>query len=241
MIIRNKPKNWTVKQYMQLLQSSFISSFQTNSEKITELKHLLFITRKKLFLEQNKDLFQNKANSTTATSTTTTTKSPNLEDLFQKFQELQAKESKVAQLENVTAQFNSNLDFLTNLIKLKTIDKNFRMNENSNELIMQCLSSFLDQLQHFFFKTSLLTDSENISPEASKTKTQSSQLSIPIDSLLHGLQVFLNVYDIEWLYYFRGTLIERIETFIKNLVKFIINFPNSQKQVSQSLNLNVLL
>jgi len=219
-IIANKPENLTIEQYMQLFHANFSVFYVSNREQISQLKNLLFSTKKQLFIEQNKEILQKAQESQNKQENK---KETSLECLFKNFQILEKSRESLLGSENITAQFSSNLDFLSNLIKLKTVEKSFRLNENSVELITQCLSMFINQIRHFYF--------ERETKQTETKQTNCKKLTIPVDTLLHSLQVFLNVYDIEWLYYLRSSLIENIRQFVKDLIKFIINFPRNKKVV----------
>jgi hypothetical protein len=47
-------------------------------------------------------------------------------------------------------------------------------------------------------------------------------LTFPLDSLVHALQIFLNIFQIEWLYYLRSSLLDSLNDFIDEIIKFIL-------------------
>ena len=212
-IIRNKPKNMKICDYVHLLQATFCKYFKRNSEQIVELKALLLETRKQLFMAENRQLFkvqesdENKKNS--------------IEGLIDKFQKLQTEQNKFLKLDYLNAELTSNADFMSNLIKLKSIEKNFTLNKTTTELIIDCSSLFLSQIQFFFFKSKLVS--------CGLMPTELDLSPIPIDGLLHSLQVFLNVFSIEWVYFARNILMRTIEQFIDSLTQFILKHSISEK------------
>ncbi len=206
-----------------MLQANFCAFYTSNSQQIVQLKSLLFTTRKQLFLEQNKETLCNAQDLSDK-------KESGLDNLFKKLKLIEEKNLDLISSENIRAQFSSNLDFLTNLIKLKSVEKTFRLNENSIDVIAQCLTIFLNQIRQLFFESDFIIGL-NKQTETNNTTFKKPKFSIPIDTLLHSLQVFLNIYDIEWLYYIRSNLIEKIRLFIKDLIKFILNFPRTGELV----------
>lgn len=212
----------------------------SNRDQINDLKFLLLEAKKQLFLVENKEIL-NKADE----QNEVTNKTDKIDDLFNKFETIQKAQKKSKTFEKMNLKFKSNVEFLTNLIKLKSIEKNFKMKEVKNETIFECLRSILNQIQYFFFQTDLLIDIEKLvndpvlsfeinnetEPILNQTANSSSEqvFPIPVDSLLHSLQMFVNVYDIEWLYYLRKSLFDLIKEIVENLARFIIEFPRSQK------------
>ncbi len=196
--------------------------YTSSAERIDLLKHQLFETRKKLFVAEHKEIIDNIGASANDQN------EPSLEMLFEKFQKLQNDTNKRTDLKE---RFNSRLELMVNLIKLKSIEKNLKLNENTKELIADCLSSFLKNISEAFFNLNIKQDhSDSLDDNPSNHKACFKEFSvIPIDSILHSLQVFLNVYDIEWFYYLRSSLIESIETFTNDLISFILNYSNSEK------------
>jgi hypothetical protein len=56
--------------------------------------------------------------------------------------------------------FKLNIDFLTNIIKLKMLEKDFKLNsQNNNETIMECLHELVQQIRFFFFEAGMLVHS----------------------------------------------------------------------------------
>ena len=213
----------------------------SNREQINDLKFLLLEAKKQLFLAKNNDILSkldepNEQNKST----------DKIDELFKKFETNQKLETKSKSIEKMNLKFKSNIEFLTNLIKLKSIEKNFKIKEVKNEAIIECLCSTLKQIQYFFFKTDLLIDIEKLSSNndfltyCNETETLSNQsdeasservFSIPIDSLLHSLQMVINVYDIEWLYYLRKSLVDLIKEFVNEIIKFIVEFPSQKVHI----------
>lgn len=186
----------------------------------------MFETRKQLFLLEHKEainVIDKKTNETSSNGA-------NLDTLFEKFQTLQDENSKNIDFKK---RFNSRVELMANLIKLKSIGKNFKLNENMKELIVECLSSFLEYISQAFLKGDIKQDFDVLNDDCnysnSKKNSYKEFSEIPMDCMLHSLQVFLNVYDIEWLYYLRSSLVELIEIFVNDLINFITSFSNSEK------------
>lgn len=186
----------------------------------------MFETRKQLFLLEHKEAINKidkKANEKTSNGT-------NLETLFEKFQTLQNDNNKNIDFKQ---RFNSRVELMANLIKLKSIGKNFKLNENMKELIVECLSSFLEYISQSFFNGDIKPDFDILNDDCNYSSSKKNSFKefseIPMDCMLHSLQVFLNVYDIEWLYYLRSCLVELIDIFVNDLINFITSFSNSEK------------
>ena len=211
-IIRNKPENIKIRDYVHLLQTTFCKCFKRNSEQIVELKALLLETRKQLFIAENRQVFKAQESDE---------KKNSIESLIDKFKKLQTEQNKFLRLDYLNAELTSNANFMSNLIKLKSIEKNFTLNKTTTELIIDCSSLFLNQIQFFFFKSKLVS--------CGTTPNELDLSPIPIDGLLHSLQVFLNVYSIEWVYFARSSLIGIIEQLIDSLTQFILKHSISEK------------
>jgi hypothetical protein len=231
-IIRSKPAHIDLIDYVYLLQATFYTSYRSNSEKILSLKKLLLEARRELFLMQNKEMLE-RVNNQDEIQIDSSYKA-----LTDKFEEMKNKQLRLKVYENSKMKLKKNIEFLTNLIKLKSVGKNFKINDTSNDLILKCLSELLKQIYDFFFKSNLIVESfdrqdfDEIASEIDMTEVDSYSFPISIDSLLHSVQVFLNVFDIEWLYYLRQHLILDIEKFIDDLIAFIFNFQINEKVFS---------
>lgn len=190
------------------------------------IKYQLFETRKQLFLLEHKEAINEidiKDNQKISNGT-------DLETLFDKFNKIQNYNNEKI---NFKQRFNSRVEFMANLIKLKSIGKSFKLNEKTKELIVECLRSFLENISQAFFDGEIKQDFDILNEDckySNRKKDAYCEFSdIPMDCMLHSLQVFLNVYDIEWLYYLRSSLVDCIDIFVNDLINFISSFSNSEK------------
>ncbi|CAF0755373.1 unnamed protein product [Brachionus calyciflorus] len=239
-IIRNRPKDLSLDQYLQLLRVNFTHVHEKFSDEIQQLRLRLLDAKKEIFYLKTKEIIKDldgKLDEKTLGQLLDTTKKFNYSKNESKFQDL-------------ITQFNSNLEFITNLIKLKTIDKDFKENQSvDQETLLDCLNEFLSQIKKFLFNYEFKQDiSSNIPSSFIVTDTidtnepivskepndESFCITFPIESILHGVQVFLNLFEIEWFYYLRNKLIEQIVLLIDEIVRFIIKF-DSKKANNQKL------
>lgn len=158
-------------------------------------------------------------------------------------------ESRKNEIENsyeslkLTEQYKINLDFITNIAKLKAI-KNFKFDQNiDNQMLKDCMSQLIDHIRIFLFEYSL-KDEKSSNEESSfivtdtiesinqtqnlQLKQKSYKLKFPFESILHGIQVFVNLFDVEWFYTVRNMLIDQIVLFIDELVKFMVKFKSTE-------------
>ena len=253
-ILRNKPDNLSAKQFTQLIQLSFRESYNKNKEIIAQLKDSLLKCKQENYLLKNKSSFEDF--DTPASSLIATT----AENSHLNFSRLKNPEHNktfvnINQYAQMKENYERNMEFLTNLVKLKIIGKNFQLDEKV-ETIIETLKQFLQQIKYFFFfnyekvseENELACQSQSQADSAisisyssylestlddtgnsfvqSQLKEKESNLKIfysfPFDSLVHALQIFLNIFQIEWLYYLRSNLLELLNDFIDDLVKFIL-------------------
>ena len=61
-----------------------------------------------------------------------------------------------------------------------------------------------------------------------KSNNTMPNMTFPIESILHGVEMFLNLYEIEWFYYLRNKLLDQIVEFIDETVRYIITFDSKK-------------
>lgn len=233
-IIRTKPKDLSLDQYLQLLRVNFSKTHEKYSEQLKNLKKSLLDAKKEIFYLKTQDQLKQ-----TQISLDSAIGTANLSNTNEKQNE---KLSNSKKFNEFNKQFCSNLDFITNLIKLKTIDKNFKKNQDINqETVCECLSQILEQIRTFLFEyeffdehsSAIITDTVDLNmTQINESKILPEgvlNIAFPLESILHSLQLFLNLYEIEWFYYLRNKLIDQIIVFINDLVKFMIQFETSKK------------
>jgi hypothetical protein len=240
-IIRQKPVNMTLKEFISLLQLKYKAAYTENKMKIKRLENELLKVQQELFLLKNRESIE-KFHITTQeigdynnktldnyiqSSLTSTSTEASLSDLcFKSFHDVSKNKQK----------YESHRNFLINLVKLKIIGKNFNINENT-QMILNTLKEFLGQIKYFLFETSNIVDTMATSqsiPYEPYTQTSDNsikhlyQCSYSYDCLIHSLQIFLNIFQVEWLYYLRSTLIDDILQFIDDIVRLILEYDNSK-------------
>ena len=226
-------------QFTKLIQFTFRESYNSNKEIISQLKDSLLKCKQENYVLKNKDLIN---------------KTENLLNVQQDIgnhlnlsqcktnENMASKFVNINQYTKMKENYEANIEFLTNLIKLKIIGKNFQLDEKV-ETIIETLKKFLEQIRYFFLlnknkeidvveashadlgiNMSLDLDSTfNDQHDNSKMEEDIvKQLTFPFDSIVHALQIFLNIFQIEWLYYLRSNLLESLNDFIDELVKFIL-------------------
>jgi hypothetical protein len=223
----------SAKQFTKLIQFSFRESYNSNKEIISQLKDSLLKCKQENYLLKNKNLID---------------KTENLQQdignhlnssQFKTNENATCKFIKIDEYTKMKENYESNIEFLTNLIKLKIIGKNFQLDEKVDTII-DTLKQFLEQIRYFF----LLNKSNNkelnsvdasqadsgINMSLDSTFNDNSKmeediatpLTFPLDSLVHALQIFLNIFQIEWLYYLRSSLLDSLNDFIDEIIKFIL-------------------
>lgn len=242
-IIRNKPENLKLEDFLKLLQAKFVHTFQRQGDEIKILKLKL--------LESNKEIFELKNNnnnnlfttpSTTDSDSRSSVEPKNKSNPYFLHEEI-TKNTDPIKMSQMLKSFCSNIEFVANLVKLKEVERNFKLNKIDQELILDWLKIFLEQLHGFFFQMNFEGDEtidqsrilkditncyENVQ-NSFQAKSSIPVLSFPIESILHGVQVFLNIYQIEWLYYLRNKLIDSIVPFIDDIVDFMIHNDSNNK------------
>jgi hypothetical protein len=235
----------TAKQFTKLLQFSFRESYNENKEIISKLKDSLLKCKQDNYLLKNKDLDLDKSQ----------TNDPNVQN-YLNYTQFKSKNiansfANIDQYIKMKQNYELNMEFLINLVKLKIIGKNFQLDENV-ETIIETLKQFLEQIKYFFLfdYNKTFENNEQQTTDISQTQQQLSQqskadsgismsyassassyfesstfnetnesfkqkekrnddnddeirffYSFPYDSLVHALQIFLNIFQIEWLYY----------------------------------------
>lgn len=221
-IIRNKPNNLTLDQYLKLLRINFSQIHGHFSNKIQDLKLKLMEAKREIFYLKNKDFLDQKNDHANIESKKT--------EIGNSYESLK-----------LTEQYKINLEFITNIAKLKAI-KNFKFDQNiDNQMLKDCMSQLIDHIRIFLFEYILKNENEKSSAEESlfivtdtiESINQSQNLHLepnlynlvfPFESILHGVQVFVNLFEVEWFYSVRNMLIDQIILFIDELVKFMVKF-----------------
>jgi hypothetical protein len=253
----------TAKQFTKLLQFSFRESYNENKEIISKLKDSLLKCKQENYLLKNKDLDLDKSQINDVPNVQnylnyTQFKSKNIANSF----------ANIDQYIKMKQNYELNMEFLINLVKLKIIGKNFQLDENV-ETIIETLKQFLEQIKYFFLfdynktfenneqQTTDISQTQQLLSQQSKADSGISMsyasssssyfestlnetneslkqkekrnddeirffYSFPYDSLVHALQIFLNIFQIEWLYYLRSNLLDLLNDFIDELVKFVL-------------------
>jgi hypothetical protein len=249
-IIRNKPPDMSLDEYMGLLRINFRESFLDNKSKIELLKSYLLDARKEILLLQNKDDIEavNKNNPKT------------IESLFNR----QITRDQKQKLDQLNEKFQSNLQFLASVVKLKSLDKETvsKLDEINNDTIIECLRCLLNQIGQFVFSVktnpdlnktannsslkfndsssyfdSQFTSASYLNSKINLTKLKppgvnsDSTIFFPIESILHSAQLFINVFEIEWFFYSRNALADQLGKLIEDLIVFILNFKHSENVI----------
>jgi len=219
-IICNRPANLSVEQYLNLLTAHFTRDYESNKEKIEQLNMLLLEKKKEICNLQNSIAKTNQSADEQAIDESLSTNQSNQTTILSRKNENKIDiASRITHIENMNSQFSSNIEFISNVIKLKSLNKSVKLNESSKETIFECLSILLKHLNMFVF------DNAN---ESSQNSLNSQVISFPVESILNSVQTFVNVFEIEWLYYLRRNLYNSIIEFIKKLVNHIIQYPANQ-------------
>lgn len=219
-IIRNKPDNLNLDQYLKLLRINFSQIHGQFSNQIHDLKSKLLEAKREIFYLKNKD------------------------SLSQNEGQISFETKKSTQPFELTEQYKLNVEFITNIVKLKSVNKNFKFDQNINhQMLKDCLSQLIEHIRIFLFEynfkdqqhsneqSSLIVSDTIESVNQSQNKEaegNSSSLTFPMESILHGIQVFVNLFEVEWFYSVRNMLIDQIVSFIDELVKFVAKFKSNQ-------------
>lgn len=225
-IIRNKPENISLDHYLKLLRINFSQIHGQFSNKIHDLKLKLLEAKREIFYLKNKELLD---------------KNDDQIDSWLKKKEIEINSDPL----RLAEQYKLNLEFITNIAKLKAINKNFKFDETINhQMLKDCLSQLIGHIRVFLFEygfkddhnlneqsSLIVTDtieSVNQSQSFQKELNSFSKLAFPMESILHGIQVFVNLFDVEWFYSIRSLLIDQIVSFIDQIVKFFAKFNSNE-------------
>jgi len=195
------------------LAATFCKSFVENREQISRLKLLLFESRKEAFYRENVNIFSElslSSNSSSNNDIDRITSETFLKEINDKIQ------SPIAHDPINHEQFLHNIDLISNVVKLKAFSKNFRLTENNNEMIMECLTNLFRQINYFLYNYL-------------KQEESSKFVTFPIESIFHAIQLFINIFDIEWFYYMRDRLLGYINSLLKSLLEQFSIVENSEK------------
>jgi hypothetical protein len=211
-IIRNKSNELTLDEYINLLASTFCKSFVENREQISRLKLLLFESKKEAFYRENSNILSEMSLSS------------HNNELFRQQISSEAFLKEInKQIQSPIIhdslnhdQFLQSINFICNICKLKTFSKNFRLTENHNDTILECLTYLFKQIGYFLH--CYLKQDEN-----------QKVLSFPIESIFHAIQLFINIFEIEWFYYMRDNLLGLINSLVKSLLEQFLLVENLEK------------
>lgn len=188
-----------------MLRLKFYDVFENHHVEIDSLKRQLLEAKKEIFYLKNSNVDIQPTPSNSDSNSTTILKSSGNNAV-----------AATAKFDKLVDSLNSNVAFLSNVIKLKSVEKNMKSCESSTikeEELFDWLKILLEQIDECLFE---------------RTKS-SSYFTFPLASILHALQVFLNVYQIEWLYHLRSRLIDRLWKFIDDLVRFSLEYDPDNK------------
>jgi hypothetical protein len=212
-IIRNKPNDVELDDYINILRTNFVKSYKRNSDIIGSLKMALLDAKIEIYTLKNNiepsSLENVDFNLSTSKSYASMNDSSKDESVVNNLEFAN-------QLIPIRNKYEKNIEFICNIAKLKSLKKDFRVNEISNDEILKCLDNILSELSYFLFD---------------ETATK---MKFPFESILHGVQQFLNIFEIEWLYYLRNNLLNLISKFIDDLVTNILKY-SYEKKVNQFL------
>ena len=210
-------------EFIKLLTSNFCKSYVENRDQIEHLKSIAFELKKELFQLENNTILSDLSNM----DLNETSPSDLLKELNKKIIDQDEDSSLVEKL-------IANVEFISNIVKLKSLGRDFKLNEKNNAIILECLVELFKQIDFFLFQDKLkrqdLEDSDVMSDSFSSS---ASKVSFPIESILHAIQLFINIFEIEWFYYLRDNLVGLINTFLGDLVKYLIEYPGYMEQVTR--------
>ena len=176
-LIRSKPSNLTIEQFIQLLQAQFKSSYVSNRDQIIDLKNFILKIKQELFVQENSDILSNEPIEQNESEKPKKTKNINEHEL--KF------------------KLKSNLEFLSNIIKLKAIRRGFKtkqtLSDTSAETIFETMLMFLHQINLFFNGANLMIEDMNVIGDKGVL------YPMPKDTLEHAVSLFVNVFDLEFV------------------------------------------
>lgn len=177
-LIRHKPANLTLEEFVRLFQLQFRDKFQQNFTQINQLKSRILELKQEIFMLKNKDLISE------------------AQPVDYERSEVSTKRNDINELD-VRFKFRSHLEFMSSLIKLKRIGTSFTtkqlLNEISCETILETLLTFLHQINLFYCESNLVVahvDQESL-------KEGALAYPMPKDALEHAIAVFVNVFNIE--------------------------------------------
>lgn len=206
-IIRNKPDDLSLDEFVSLLRANFTETTQYQNQLIQELKFSLLEAKREIFYLKNE-----------ISADAQVEESQQANDFKAS---LNFNANKLATLKR---HFCQNVDFISNVIKLKQLDKeSLKLSDADRDTIFQCLDSLLDQIHTFLFECGSFYNE--------LTENNHESLHFPVETILHSMQVFLNIFEIEWFYYLRNQLIDKLLSLIDNIVKSIIQYQSPCNQV----------
>ena len=209
-------------EFIKLLTSNFCKSYVENRDQIEHLKSVAFELKKELFQLENSTLLSDLSNM----DLNETSSSDLLKELNKKIID---QDEDVSLVEKLIA----NVEFISNIVKLKSLGKDFKLNEKNNAIILECLVELFKQIDYFLFQDKLKREDLEDSVMSDSFSSSASKVSFPIESILHAIQLFINIFEIEWFYYLRDNLVGLINTFLADLVKYLIEYPGYMEQVNR--------
>lgn len=174
-----------LEEFVELMRLNFTESHQLSSTKMELLKTDLLNSQKELFYIKNKDLIDKLADDDEMTLSLSSSKSVSRGG------------------ETIKTRIQSNVEFLISIVKLKSIGNDVKLDDTSDELIVDTLISVLNQIGSVVIEN-------DCNP------------GFPIESVMHGAQVFVNIFDLEWFFHLRHRLFDLVVAFIDNLVRAIV-------------------
>lgn len=206
-IIRNKPNDVELEDYINILRTNFIKSYKRNSDIISTLKMALLDAKIEIFTLKNNiepNSLENVDFKLSSSKSFASVCESNNDSIVNNLEFAD-------QLIPIRNKYEKNIDFIINIAKLKSLKKDFRVNEISNDEILKCLDNILSEISYFLFDET------------------AAKMKFPFESILHGIQQFLNIFEIEWLYYLRNNLLSSISKFIDSLVFSILKYSHEKK------------
>jgi hypothetical protein len=237
-IIRNKPCDMNLKEFISLLQLKFKGAYMDNRQKIKQLEAELLQAKQELYVLKNKSLID-KFDEQIANPSDTINSYLNIYSYGNKSNYDENIVDNINSFVKMKQKYEKHKEFIINLIKLKIIGKKFDLNENT-QIILTTLAEFLEQIKYFFFNSSVTTCADqqlelacgmDMMPGSQNyefDRRNENALDYSYSCILHSMQIFVNVFQVEWLYYLRSNLITGLVQFIEDLVKFILEYNDSK-------------
>ena len=183
------------------MASTFVRSYVANRDQIERLKFALYESKREVFYRENVDIFSELSLSS---KNFPLSRESFLCDINKKLSEPLRSNNEDYQ------KFLQNVEFISNIVKLKNFTKSYRFSENNNQLVLECLTLLFKQID-YFLHIQLKSEGEH------------KIVSFPIESIFHAIQLFINIYEIEWFYYLRDNLLVLINNMLRSLVEQFVS------------------